>query len=72
MVGHVLGLGDRHGENIMIDGLTGMHAVVAPPFMACCKCLQAAHTHVQAVYSPNKIGATAAWTCQCHAVRLTD
>jgi hypothetical protein len=23
MVGHVLGLGDRHGENIMIDGLTG-------------------------------------------------
>lgn len=24
MVGHVLGLGDRHGENIMIDGLTGV------------------------------------------------
>lgn len=23
MVGHVLGLGDRHGENIMIDTLTG-------------------------------------------------
>jgi hypothetical protein len=23
MVGHVLGLGDRHGDNIMIHGLTG-------------------------------------------------
>lgn len=23
MVGHVLGLGDRHGENIMINALTG-------------------------------------------------
>lgn len=23
MVGHVLGLGDRHGENIMINGITG-------------------------------------------------
>jgi serine/threonine-protein kinase ATR len=23
MVGHVLGLGDRHGENIMINTLTG-------------------------------------------------
>jgi serine/threonine-protein kinase ATR len=28
MVGHVLGLGDRHGDNIMIHGLTG----------ACCFC----------------------------------
>ena len=26
MAGHVLGLGDRHGENIMIDGVTGASA----------------------------------------------